>query len=88
VNLRNTSTPFLLPGTPGAEVTGYPECYNSTIHGPSGNITVNGTYTCDVASLASTGLSRRGLGAGAHPDINVNAPPYTCVCDTMCRAIC
>jgi alpha-glucosidase len=27
VDLRNTSTPFALPGTPGAMVTDYPEWY-------------------------------------------------------------
>jgi hypothetical protein len=53
-----------------------PFSYNSTLHGISGNMTVNGKSTCDVAALAGTGLARRRLGAAVHPDINVNTPPY------------
>ncbi|EPQ61327.1 hypothetical protein GLOTRDRAFT_119185 [Gloeophyllum trabeum ATCC 11539] len=71
-NLTNTSTPFLLPGTPGAEVTGYPECYNPTIFGPSGNITVNGTNTCNPGET----VVKRGLGAGNESGVNLNDPPY------------
>ena len=37
-NLSQHSVPFALPGEPGAEVTAYPEGYNSTISGTSGNM--------------------------------------------------
>ncbi|KAH9475774.1 Alpha-glucosidase [Psilocybe cubensis] len=83
-DLSNTSPPFILPGEPGNPVLGlsiivdYPECYNSTVHGPSGNITVNGTLTCnlDTATVALSGLSRRGLGAGKQTNVDLNTPPY------------
>ncbi|PPQ90718.1 hypothetical protein CVT25_005026 [Psilocybe cyanescens] len=77
-DLSNTSPPFILPGEPGNPVLDYPECYNSTIHGPSGNITVNGTLTCnlDTATAALSGISRRGLGAGKQQNVDLNTPPY------------
>ncbi|KZT24332.1 glycoside hydrolase family 31 protein [Neolentinus lepideus HHB14362 ss-1] len=76
-NLSNTNAPFLLPGVPGNPVAGYPECYNDTVFGPSGNMTVNGTstYSCDTDE--STGsLSKRGLGAANETGVNLNNPPY------------
>ncbi|KAG8862460.1 hypothetical protein FRB96_001531 [Tulasnella sp. 330] len=53
VNLSNTSTPFILPGEPGGLITTYPECYNATIYGPSGNHTIKGALTCDQSALSS-----------------------------------
>jgi hypothetical protein len=47
--------------------------YNSTISGPSGNITVNGTLTCTPAEPA---LTKRGLGAGKQTGVDLNSPPY------------
>lgn len=49
--------------------------YDPSVSGPSGNITVNGTLTCTNASAIPT-LTRRGVGAGAEPGVNLNAPPY------------
>ncbi|KAF9779894.1 glycosyl hydrolases family 31-domain-containing protein [Thelephora terrestris] len=46
-NLSNTSVPFYLPGHPNNLVIDYPEGYNVTRFGPSGNLTVNGTHTYD-----------------------------------------
>ncbi|KIM36315.1 glycoside hydrolase family 31 protein [Hebeloma cylindrosporum] len=74
-DISNTSVPFILPGEPGNPVLGYPECYNSTTFGPSGNITVNGTLTCRLESPA-THVNKRGLGAGKQQDVDLNAPPY------------
>ncbi|CAL1697161.1 unnamed protein product [Somion occarium] len=76
-NLSNTSPPFLLPGDPGMPITDYPEGYNSTISGPSGNITVNGTLTFGADGSTSSSLSKRGIGAGRQTGINLNVPPYT-----------
>jgi alpha-glucosidase len=53
----------------------YGRSYNSTISGPSGNITVDGKLTCDLSTLAGTGLQKRGV--GVHTDVDVNTPPYT-----------
>ncbi|KAF8898025.1 glycosyl hydrolases family 31-domain-containing protein [Gymnopilus junonius] len=76
-NLTDTSVPFLLPGEPGNPVTDYPECYNSTLSGPSGNVTVNGTLTCQLdTSTAASIVSRRGLGAGKQRNVDLNTPPY------------
>ncbi|KAG1814614.1 glycoside hydrolase family 31 protein [Suillus subaureus] len=58
----------------GTVVTGYPECYNETIWGPSGNMTINGTYTNSCTTSSTTtlverrdvegrGVERRGVGA-------------------------
>ncbi|KAG9005981.1 hypothetical protein FRB93_009082 [Tulasnella sp. JGI-2019a] len=91
-NLSNTSTPFILPGEPGNLITNYPECYNATISGPSGNITVNGTLTCNQTEsstqqhkrevrapveLKTSKMQKRGLGSAAGSDVNLNYPPYT-----------
>ncbi|KAF8182274.1 glycosyl hydrolases family 31-domain-containing protein [Pholiota molesta] len=55
----------------------YPECYNSTIFGPSGNITVNGTLTCPLNTDATvSSLRKRGSGAGKQQGADLNAPPY------------
>jgi alpha-glucosidase len=77
-NLSNTGVPFLLPGDPGSPVTAYPECYNSTISGPSGNMTVNSTstYACSDPSNSSVTLSKRGIGAANQSGVDLNAPPY------------
>jgi alpha-glucosidase len=47
--------------------------YNSSVSGPSGNITVNGSlsYSCD-----SNSFTKRGVGAGNDSDVNLNEPPY------------
>ncbi|KIK64069.1 glycoside hydrolase family 31 protein [Collybiopsis luxurians FD-317 M1] len=75
-DLSNTSVPFLLPGEPGALVTDYPECYDASKFGPSGNITINGALTCiDPFTLPDT-LAERGLGAGGESGVNLNSPPY------------
>ncbi|KDQ51365.1 glycoside hydrolase family 31 protein [Jaapia argillacea MUCL 33604] len=75
-NLTNTSVPFLLPGAPGNPVTDYPECYNATISGPSGNITVNGTLTCGAIASSGSSMRKRGVGAGDEPGVDLNTPPY------------
>lgn len=79
---KSSGTPFFLPG-PQSPITGYPEGYNSTISGTSGNITVNGTLTYKQAKpvLASSlpavptllGLTRREMlkrSAGSGTKIN------------------
>ncbi|OCH87273.1 hypothetical protein OBBRIDRAFT_169586 [Obba rivulosa] len=76
-NLTNTTQPFLLPGDPGNLVTEYPEGYNATISGPSGNITVNGTLTYGAGQVANVStLLKRGLGEAAAKGVNLNDPPY------------
>lgn len=75
----NTTLPFLLPGDPGMEITDWPEGYNSTISGPSGNVTVNGTLTYGAGTDTSAGadaIQKRGLGSAA-ADMDLNDPPYT-----------
>ncbi|KAI0076562.1 hypothetical protein K474DRAFT_1755437, partial [Panus rudis PR-1116 ss-1] len=75
-NLSNTTPPVILPGQPGNPVVNYPEGYNSTISGPSGNITVNGTLTYGADQTTLNNLSKRGVGAGNQTDVNINTPPY------------
>ncbi|KAF8815919.1 hypothetical protein BYT27DRAFT_7186387 [Phlegmacium glaucopus] len=77
-NLTNTSVPFILPGESGNPVLGYPKSYDSTLFGPSGNITVNGSLTCipETPGVAGSAISKRGLGAGQQEGVNLNAPPY------------
>ncbi|KAF9220372.1 glycoside hydrolase family 31 protein [Gyrodon lividus] len=60
----------------GTVVTGYPECYNETLWGPSGNMTINGTSTDSCATGTTTMMSKRGVGAADQPNININSPPY------------
>ncbi|KAF9235080.1 glycoside hydrolase family 31 protein [Melanogaster broomeanus] len=60
----------------GTVVSGYPECYNDTLWGPSGNMTINGTSTNSCAAGTTTTKSRRGVGAAGQPNININTPPY------------
>ncbi|KAJ6468608.1 glycosyl hydrolases family 31-domain-containing protein [Mycena vitilis] len=74
IDISNTSTPFILPGEPGNLIGEYPEGYNATISGPSGNITVNGTLT--YGATAAPGLVTRGVGAGNQTGVELNAPPY------------
>ena len=50
--------------------------YNSTISGPSGNITVNGTLTYGAETNGTTLFTKRGLGAGGQEDVDLNVPPY------------
>ncbi|KAF7313029.1 Glycoside hydrolase family 31 protein [Mycena kentingensis (nom. inval.)] len=91
IDISNTSAPFILPGEPGNPVLDYPEGYNATIWGPSGNITVNGTLTYSapapaspaivaraaaLPAMAAPAISARGIGGGNQSDIEVNAPPY------------
>ncbi|KAJ6556155.1 glycosyl hydrolases family 31-domain-containing protein [Mycena capillaripes] len=76
IDISNTSTPFLLPGDPGNPITDYPEGYNATISGPSGNITVNGTLTYGATAPPLSGLWTRGIGAGSQIGIDLNTPPY------------
>ncbi|CCM04271.1 uncharacterized protein FIBRA_06441 [Fibroporia radiculosa] len=72
----STPPPILLPGEPGDLVTAYPEGYNATVWGPSGNMTINGTLTYGVDSSAVSALDKRGIGAGDQPGVNLNYPPY------------
>ncbi|KAI9452134.1 glycosyl hydrolases family 31-domain-containing protein [Lactarius psammicola] len=46
---------IILPGEPGNLVTAYPEGYNATISGPSGNMTVNGSLTYGAGTDPSVG---------------------------------
>ncbi|KAG1730127.1 glycosyl hydrolases family 31-domain-containing protein [Suillus paluster] len=59
-------------------VVGYPECYNETLWGPSGNMTVNGisTYSCPANSTTMTVIEKRGVGAGSEVGVDLNNPPY------------
>ncbi|KAI5118349.1 hypothetical protein M0805_009152 [Coniferiporia weirii] len=78
-DITNTSTPFILPGRPGNLVTGYPEEYNASASGPSGNITKNGSLTLNVRSEATsshTAPAKRGLGAVNETGVDLNAPAY------------
>ncbi|RPD64745.1 hypothetical protein L227DRAFT_560555 [Lentinus tigrinus ALCF2SS1-6] len=75
-DFSNTSVPFLLPGQPGNLVSSYPEGYNATVWGPSGNITVGGTSTYGNNFGPVGTLSRRGVGAGNQTDVDLNYPPY------------
>jgi alpha-glucosidase len=52
--------------------------YNSTIFGPSGNITVNGKLTCrlNTPQVSTFIVNKRGLGAGQQKGVDLNAPPY------------
>ncbi|KAF8547986.1 glycoside hydrolase family 31 protein [Imleria badia] len=65
--------PFNVVGT---VVIGYPECYNETLWGPSGNMTINGTSTNSCPPGTTETLSKRGVGAGAEPNVNLTSPPY------------
>ncbi|KAI0354754.1 hypothetical protein OH77DRAFT_1496667 [Trametes cingulata] len=74
-DLSNTSVPFILPGDPGNEITDFPEGYNATLWGTSGNMTINGTSTFSSEAMVG-GLTKRGLGAGAQQGVDLNEPPY------------
>ncbi|KAI1790995.1 glycosyl hydrolases family 31-domain-containing protein [Ganoderma leucocontextum] len=75
-DLSDTSMPFILPGAPGNVVTEFPEGYDATVWGPSGNMTINGTSTYRNDGNTEDFLARRGLGAGQEKNVNVNNPPY------------
>ncbi|KAI0791893.1 glycosyl hydrolases family 31-domain-containing protein [Abortiporus biennis] len=74
-DLSNTTDPFFLPGTPEDLVVDYPEGYDSTKWGPSGNITINGTLTFG-SDTPTIKLNKRGLGAGNQSGVDLNSPPY------------
>ncbi|KAG2343401.1 glycoside hydrolase family 31 protein [Suillus weaverae] len=59
-------------------VIGYPECYNETLWGPSGNMTINGTstYSCAANSTTMTKIEKRGVGASSEEGVDLNSPPY------------
>ncbi|KAG1879989.1 glycoside hydrolase family 31 protein [Suillus subluteus] len=59
-------------------VVGYPECYNETLWGPSGNMTINGTstYSCAANSTTMTMIEKRGVGASSEEGVDLNNPPY------------
>ncbi|KAI9567845.1 glycoside hydrolase family 31 protein [Boletus coccyginus] len=65
--------PFSVIGT---VVTGYPECYNETFWGTSGNMTIDGTSTNSCPPETTETLSKRGVGAGGEPNVNLTSPPY------------
>ncbi|KAI0089781.1 glycosyl hydrolases family 31-domain-containing protein [Irpex rosettiformis] len=73
-NISNTSVPTILPGQPGNLITDYPEGYNATISGPSGNITINGTLTFNQTVPRT--ITKRGIGAGNQNGVDLNTPPY------------
>ncbi|PCH40075.1 glycoside hydrolase family 31 protein [Wolfiporia cocos MD-104 SS10] len=75
VNL-STPPPVLFPGNPGDLITEYPEGYNATIWGPSGNITINGTLTYGTDYTDATLLTVRGLDVAEEPSVNLTYPPY------------
>ncbi|KAI0714693.1 glycosyl hydrolases family 31-domain-containing protein [Earliella scabrosa] len=74
-DLNDTSVPFILPGDPGNPITNYPEGYNASVWGPSGNYSIDGVLTYGNNDGPGP-LTRRGLGAGALEDIDLT-PPYT-----------
>ncbi|EJF67386.1 hypothetical protein DICSQDRAFT_151660 [Dichomitus squalens LYAD-421 SS1] len=76
VDLSIPPTPVLLPGTPGDLVTDFPEGYNATVWGPSGNMTINGTSTFGNNGNTENTIVKRGLGAGQEKQVNFNHPPY------------
>ncbi|KAH9934091.1 glycosyl hydrolases family 31-domain-containing protein [Epithele typhae] len=68
----DTSVPFSLPGTPGNPVKHWPEGYDASVWGESGNITINGKLTYDPKVRPP--MYRRALDDG--PEIDLSAPPY------------
>ncbi|KAH9911573.1 glycosyl hydrolases family 31-domain-containing protein [Epithele typhae] len=66
------------PGTPGNLVTDYPEGYNSSIWGPSGNLTINGTLTFgnNSANFPAAHDKRSLPGVAGQPGVDLNNPPY------------
>ncbi|KAI9567881.1 glycosyl hydrolases family 31-domain-containing protein [Boletus coccyginus] len=61
----------------GRVITDWPECYNATIWGSSGNMTINGvsTNSCPTNSTMTT-VVKRGIGAGQEAGVNITNPPY------------
>ncbi|TFY77203.1 hypothetical protein EWM64_g6809 [Hericium alpestre] len=79
LSIAGNGVDFLIPGNPDDLVTDWPEGYNVTISGPSGNITVNGTLTYGAggnSTAPQTKLMKRGLGAGNQSNVDLNAAPY------------
>lgn len=87
--VANVSTPFQLPGTPGnnASTFRFPECYDKSIGGLSGNITVGGRASCDnatqLAMVAQTNgyqtdkmMKRDSNGINYIPTPQVDIPAY------------
>ncbi|KAF8344964.1 glycosyl hydrolases family 31-domain-containing protein [Amanita rubescens] len=70
-DLSDTSVPFALPGDPGNLITEFPECYDASTFGMSGNLTANGASTCQL----EFDLTARGPGEGYQRDDN-GSPPY------------
>ncbi|EIW75706.1 glycoside hydrolase family 31 protein [Coniophora puteana RWD-64-598 SS2] len=76
------------PYVGATSVEGWPECYNDTLSGKSGNMTVNGTSTNSCASgsdsssigpqkrMSIVNRNGRGVGAGDEPGVDLNSPPY------------
>ncbi|KZT00896.1 glycoside hydrolase family 31 protein [Laetiporus sulphureus 93-53] len=74
--ILSTPPPMALPGDPDDPVTAYPEGYNATLWGPSGNITINGTLTYSGEAPDTAALEKRGVGAGEQTGVNLSNPPY------------
>ncbi|KAJ2971718.1 hypothetical protein NUW54_g12438 [Trametes sanguinea] len=68
-------TAATIQSPPGA-VTEYPEGYNATIWGPSGNITINGTLTYGNDTRARMGTKRDLRSVAAAPGLDLDDPPY------------
>ncbi|KIP03529.1 glycoside hydrolase family 31 protein [Phlebiopsis gigantea 11061_1 CR5-6] len=84
-NISNTSVPFILPGRPGNLIVDYPEgyeLYNPSKWGPSGNITINGTFTYELPEDSSVVSGKRSIPGGegytsrATRTVDAATPPY------------
>ncbi|KAI0757707.1 glycosyl hydrolases family 31-domain-containing protein [Daedaleopsis nitida] len=65
------------PGSPGNLVTDYPEGYNATIWGPSGNITINGTLTFgNTTEDDANRHTKRAVDETYGPALDVTNPSY------------
>ncbi|KAF8436228.1 glycoside hydrolase family 31 protein [Boletus edulis BED1] len=61
----------------GRVLTNWPECYNATKWGTSGNMTIDGvsTNSCTTNSTTTT-VVKRDIAAGQEAGFNINDPPY------------
>lgn len=80
-DLENITTPFLLPGSPGNVVVvdgAWPEGYNASLWGSSGNITINGSLTFNSTPpiSGSTVDRRHQLSRRVGQGVDVNEPAY------------